>query len=208
MERNRSNLLLMKNQTLAEEMGHFETDNPSRTYVRQVVDYGANSWRFRIQLPVGEKYKLGVGTIGILEDGQPDFSLATTNQGNFSTDEFGLGGQFNLQISISKLGQTWCVHVAEFGQHHQTHSINFEEKHINGIFGQLITNTSKFSGSGNAYGKHGNVADFSSDEPIVLFRSHHGGKKPVSFRNTQLEEVFVIALIPAAKNKTVTNKEP
>ena len=140
MERNRSNLLLMKNQTLAEEMGHFETDNPSRTYVRQVVDYGANSWRFRIQLPVGEKYKLRVGTIGILEDGQPDFSLATTNQGNFSTDEYGIGGQFNLQISISKLGQTWCVHVAEFGQHHQTHSINFEEKHINGIFGQLITN--------------------------------------------------------------------
>ena len=201
MERNRSRLLLIENQKFAEEIGHFETHDPARTYVRHFVDHAENSWRFRIQLPEDTQYNLGIGTIGIQEDGKPDFSLMTRNQGNFLTNAVTLEGQFNLQIAMAKRAQTWCVTYVQFGQQSkQSRTILFDEKQINKIFGKVIANSVNQS-----LWQHNKVADYSSDEPIVLFRSHHAEKK-TRFRDTELEEVFIVALLPVVKSKTTNNK--
>ena len=201
MERNRSRLLLIKNQKLAEEIGHFETSDPARTYVRHFVEHAENSWRFRIQLPVDTEYNLGIGTIGIREDGKPDFSLMTRNQGNFLTNEVTLEGQFNIQITMAKRAQTWCVTYVQHGQSSkQVKTILFDENQINKIFGKQIN-----SSVNTRLWQNNKVADYSSDEPIVLFRSHHA-EKETKFRDTQLEEAFIVALMPVVKSKTIDNK--
>ena len=146
-------------------------------------------------------YNLGIGTIGIREDGKPDFSLMTRNQGNFSTNEVTLEGQFNIQIAMAKRAQTWCVTHVQHGQSgKQVKTILFDENQINKIFGKQIN-----SSVNTRLWQNNKVADYSSDEPIVLFRSHHA-EKETKFRDTQLEEAFIVALMPVVKSKTIDNK--
>jgi len=193
VERKRSSALLEMNQKIGKELGHFKVEDPGRTYVRQVLDYGPYAYRFRIHLPKGKKYNLGVGTIGLKKDGQPDYSLITKNQGNFSTSQVASSGQFTLGISIRNFDNQTPVGVTEIGNNNST-SIDFVSSHINNIFGDYISNNSEIQLSSN-YGEHGDIAGFSADEPIVLFQAHHD-EKDIMFRNTQLEEVFIVALMP------------
>jgi len=196
MERKRSNALRGLNQAIGQELGHFEVEDPDQTYVRQVSQFIKDSWRFRIHLPEGSKYNLGVGTIGLKKDGVPDYSLITRNQGNFSTSEVESDGQFSLVFSIGNHGHQTSVGIAQSGNSHSV-SIHFDSNHINNIIGQSIANTSKQLDGASRWGKHGDVLKFSADEPIVLFQTSHAAEN-IKFRNTQLEEVFVVVLLPSS----------